>query len=440
MITANHPASPMVLTEIEFQKLKQNVHETLVQSLDLASVSEVDNEQVRGEIAALADRYVDDVPSLDTLHRERLREELTDELYGLGPLEPLLRDGEVSDILVNSPHEVFVERHGKLSRTQVVFADESHLLRIIQRVVSRVGRRIDEVSPVVDARLPDGSRVNAIIPPLAMGGAKLSIRRFLAGFLQLESLVANETLSMDMAQFLAAAVEARLNIVFSGGTGAGKTTMLDALSAAIPTDERVVTIEDSAELVLQHPHVVRLETRPSNQEGFGEYSQRDLVRNSLRMRPDRIIVGEVRGGEALDMLQAMNTGHEGSLSTIHANDTHDALARMELMVMMTGFDLPIPVIRQYIASGVNLVVHLARLKGGVRRVMRITEIAGFEDGTYQLEDVFQSRLTGVDGEGKAKTRFVSTGYQAKCLERFSEFGVRLGESPLLRQTLVKRKS
>ena len=432
------PAAPKTLSEIEFQQLKQDVHEDLVQSLDLASVSEVDNDQVRSEIAVLADRFVDNVPGLDTLHRERLRDELADELYGLGPLEPLLRDNEVSDILVNSPHEVFIEKQGRLSRTQVMFADESHLLRIIQRVVSRVGRRIDEVSPVVDARLPDGSRVNAVIPPLAMGGAKLSIRRFLAGFLQLESLVSNETLSLDMAHFLAAAVEARLNIVFSGGTGAGKTTMLDALSAAIPADERVVTIEDSAELVLQHPHVVRLETRPANQEGFGEYSQRDLVRNSLRMRPDRIIVGEVRGGEALDMLQAMNTGHEGSLSTIHANDTHDALARMELMVMMTGFDLPIPVIRQYIASGVNLVVHLARLKGGLRRVMRITEVVGFRDGAYELEDVYVSRLVGVDDEGRAKTRFVSTGYQAKCLERFSEYGINLGESCLLSRTLVNR--
>ncbi len=429
-----HPSSPTVLNEIEFQQLKQEVHEKLVQSLDLACVSEVENEQVKSEIAALADRHIDDLTKLDTVNRERLRNELPHELYGLGPIEPLLRDKEVSDILVNDPHEVYVERNGQLTRSKVVFANEGHLMRIIQRVVSRVGRRIDEVSPVVDARLPDGSRVNAIIPPLALGGAKLSIRRFVTGFLQLESLVGNDTMSLEIAHFLAAAVESRVNIVISGGTGAGKTTLLDALSAAIPADERVVTIEDSAELVLQHPHVVRLETRPSNNEGFGEFNQRDLVRNSLRMRPDRIIVGEVRGGEALDMLQAMNTGHDGSLSTVHANDTQDALARLELMVMMTGFDLPVSVIRQYIATGIHLVVHVARLKGGIRRVMRVTELTGCIDGAYTFEDVYACRLTGVDSDGRARTRFVAANYQPKCLDRFAEHGIRVGESHLLKNT------
>jgi pilus assembly protein CpaF len=299
------------------------------------------------------------------------------------------------------------------------------LMRIIRRVVSRIGRRIDEVSPLVDARLPDGSRVNAVIPPLALNGPCLSIRRFGARPLELDDLLANDTVLPSIATFLTAAIEARIGCAVSGGTGAGKTTLLNALSASIPADERVVTIEDSAELILQHRHCVRLETRPPNSEGSGEYSQRDLVRNSLRMRPDRIIVGEVRGPEVWDMLQAMNTGHEGSLTTIHANSANDALARLEMMVAMTGFDLPISVVRQYIASGIWMIVHISRLKGGPRRVMSVSEIAGVRDGAYVMKDIFGFRQTGVGPDGVARGKFYSTGYQPVFLERIRAAGIDL---------------
>jgi pilus assembly protein CpaF len=310
-----------------------------------------------------------------------------------------MKDPAISDILVNGPHEVFIERHGRLESAGVIFADERHLMRIIQRIVAKVGRRIDEVSPMVDARLPDGSRVNAIIPPLALDGPKLSIRRFGKHRLTADRLVDIGTAPPEMMQFLEAAVRARISFLISGGTGAGKTTLLNALSAYIPRGERLITIEDSAELMLDHIHVVRLETRDANVEGAGMVTQRDLVRNSLRMRPDRILVGEVRGAEALDMLQAMNTGHEGSLTTIHANDTRDALARLEMMVAMTGLELPIMVVRQYIAAGIRLVAHLTRLQGGARKITRISEVVGIEGGTYRLEDIFGYRQTGVDSEG-----------------------------------------
>ena len=410
--------------EAEFQHRKQRIHQQLVKSMDLAAVDQLDDESIRREVAQLAWEMIDETsPGLEPANRQRLHDELQSELYGLGPLEPLLEDPAVSDILVNGHDEVFVERHGCLEPAPVVFADSDHLMRIIQRVVARVGRRIDEVHPVVDARLPDGSRVNAIIPPLALGGPKLSIRRFVSSSLRLENLVANGSLSEDMAQFLTDAVRARMNILLSGGTGAGKTTLLDALSSAIPTGERIVTVEDSAELVLQHPHVVRLETRPPNNEGEGEFTQRDLLRNSLRMRPDRIIIGEVRGPEALDMLQAMNTGHDGSLSTIHANDTRDALSRLELMVAMTGYRMPVHVVREYIARGVHLVVHVARLKGGIRRVLRVSEVNGFEEGRFRLDDLFTCRLSGVDDRGVAVTQFETAPLPPQCLKRFEEYGV-----------------
>jgi pilus assembly protein CpaF len=412
--------------EVEFQRLKADIHQELVESLDLVGFTPIDSSAVRSQVREHSRQLVRARRlKLDTSTLDRLLAEICDEVFGLGPLERLFQDSAVSDILVNHAHEVYVERRGRLERSDVIFADDRHVLRIIQRIVARVGRRIDEASPMVDARLEDGSRINAVVPPLAIGGPKLSIRRFGVQHLDLDFLLECGSLSANMATFLRGAVTARQSMVISGGTGAGKTTLLDALSMSIPSDERLVTVEDSAELILQHPHVVRLETRPRNTEGAGEISPRDLVRNSLRMRPDRIIVGEVRGPEALDMLQAMNTGHEGSLTTIHANDTHDALARLEMMVAMSRFDLPIPVVRQYIASGVRILVQLARLKGGVRRVMRVTEVLGVQGGEYRLEDIFGFRQEGLDDEGCARGSFFSTGYQPRCLDRFADCGVNL---------------
>jgi pilus assembly protein CpaF len=411
--------------ELEFQRIKTAIHEELVESLDLSMIGRIDEEQLRSEIVRLAEelcRYRR--KTLKDIDQQRMIAELVDEVFGLGPLEVLMRDPSVSDILVNHAHEVYVERQGRLELTDVVFADDQHVLRIIQRIVAQVGRRIDEVSPMVDARLPDGSRVNAVVPPLALSGPKLSIRRFGITPLTIDDLTANGSVLPQMVNFLAAAVESRISFLISGGTGSGKTTLLDALSAFIPHDERLVTIEDSAELILQHPHVVRMETRNPNTEGSGEISQRDLVRNSLRMRPDRILIGEVRGPEALDMLQAMNTGHEGSLTTIHANDTLDALARLEIMVAMTGFDLPISVVRQYIAAGISLVVHLARLKGGARRVMRISEIVEVKSDTFTMEDIFGFEQTGVQN-GEATGRFYATGYRPQCLDRLRASGTDL---------------
>jgi pilus assembly protein CpaF len=334
----------------------------------------------------------------------------------------------VTDILVNRAHEVYVERHGQLELSDVIFADDAHVLRIIQRLTSRVGRRIDEVTPMVDARLPDGSRINAIIPPLALNGPVLSIRRFGAEPLRMDDLLELGSLTPEMAEFLIACVEARVSVLISGGAGAGKTTMLNALSAGIPPGERLVTIEDSAELKLQHRHVIRLETRPANTEGAGAITQRELVRNSLRMRPDRILVGEVRGAEALDMLQAMNTGHEGSMTTIHANDARDALARLEMMVAMAGFELPVPVIRKYIGAGIQLIVHLARLRGGARRVMGISEIVGVEEGEYQVADVFGFEQTGISADGRALGEFFVTGYRPRLLGRLRAAGCTLSDS------------
>ncbi len=412
--------------ELRFQQLKVAIHEKLVDSLDLSLLAHVAQSELEKEVRAVASEIVrEEAPKLPAEETNRLLDELFHEVFGLGPLEPLMQSDHISDILVNHPHEVFIERSGRLEKSDVIFADEAHLMRIIQRVVSRVGRRIDEVSPMVDARLPDGSRVNAVIPPLALDGPTLSIRRFGRRPLQVEDLTDSNSIHSDIVEFLAAAVEARVSFLISGGTGAGKTTLLNALTRFIPLDERLLTVEDSAELRLLHKHVVRMETRPPNTEGAGEITQRSLVRNSLRMRPDRIIIGEVRGAEALDMLQAMNTGHEGSLTTIHANDARDALARLELMVAMAGFELPIPVVRQYIASGLSLVVHLARLKGGIRRVMRVSEIVGLRDGGLQQEDIFGFEQTGVDDTGVAQGEFYVTGYRPLCLGRLRAAGIRL---------------
>ncbi|MFK7768962.1 MAG: CpaF family protein [Mariniblastus sp.] len=430
----------VVSDEIQFQSLKAKIHESLVSSLDLVSAKGLSDEKLRTQLRPFIEEEIalSDSKYLKTLSNEmraRLASELHEEMFGLGPLEKLMRDPTVSDILVNHCHEVFVERNGMLELSEVVFADNTHLMRIIQRIVSAVGRRVDEVCPMVDARLPDGSRVNAVIPPLAIDGPKLSIRRFGKFHLGLESIVNYQTMTTAMSEFLAAAVRAKVSIVVSGGTGAGKTTLLNALSSKINEGERVVTIEDSAELLLQHRHVARLETRPANSEGVGELTQRDLLRNSLRMRPDRIIVGEVRGPEALDMLQAMNTGHEGSMSTIHANDTIDAINRLELMIAMSKLELPIEVVRSYIAAGINLLVHVARLKGGVRRVTRISELQKSTDGGYTLNDIFRFKRTGTDESGKAKGVFETTGYRPNCLDRFFEEGVDFCESLLEEQTV-----
>ncbi len=427
--TGMQTASPDVdPSEVEFQKLKTAVHEELIESLDLSVLGEMDHDLLVAEISRLAQEICRERgKQLSEEGLERLVRGLSDEIFGLGPLEDLMKDATISDILVNGPHEVFVERGGRLERANVVFADEQHLMRIIQRVVTKVGRRIDEVSSMVDARLPDGSRVNAIIPPLALEGPKLSIRRFGAKRLTAADLTAHGSARPEMMQFLAAAVQSRLSFLISGGTGSGKTTLLNALSAFIPQGERLITIEDSAELLLDHPHVVRLETRDANVEGAGMVVQRDLVRNSLRMRPDRILVGEVRGAEALDMLQAMNTGHEGSLTTIHANDTRDALARLEMMVAMTGLELPISVVRQYIAAGIRLVVHLSRLQGGARKILRISEVLGLENGSFRIEDIFGYRQTGVDADKNAVGQFYATGYRPACLERLETSGAPIAD-------------
>jgi pilus assembly protein CpaF len=391
-LAAKSSRVPAHVDEMErrFQTLKADIHQELVESLDLSRVGQADGEGLLPQARAIAQRMCRTRgDALGKMDRERLLDELMSELFGLGPLDRLMEDPEVTDILVNDPYTVYIERRGRLELTNVVFADAEHLMRIIRRVVSRIGRRIDEVCPLVDARLPDGSRVNAVIPPLALDGPALSIRRFGASPLRLEDLLTNRSLLTTMAEFLTAAVKSRVGFLISGGTGAGKTTLLNALSASIPADERIVTIEDSAELILQHRHCVRMETRPPNSEGAGEYTQRDLVKNSLRMRPDRIVVGEVRGAEVWDMLQAMNTGHDGSLTTVHANSPRDVIARLETMVLLAGMDLPVAAIREQIASAVNVIVQQARGADGRRRIVEIAEITGVEGTRVQMQTLYR---------------------------------------------------
>ncbi|HEY8411093.1 MAG TPA: CpaF family protein, partial [Pyrinomonadaceae bacterium] len=389
-----------------FQEMKARLHRTLINRMDLTKLSSLTQEQVHAEVSRLAESVLaQEAAPLSAAERERLVNDVQHELFGLGPLEPLLADPTISDILVNSHNTIYIERRGKIEATNVRFKDDEHLMRVIERIVSSVGRRIDESSPMVDARLQDGSRVNAIIPPLSIDGPVVSIRRFGADPLRMAALVENKALTKDIADMLQMVVHARLNLLISGGTGAGKTTLLNALSAFIPETERIVTIEDSAELQLQQPHVVRLETRPPNIEGKGEVTQRDLVRNALRMRPDRIVIGEVRGGEAIDMLQAMNTGHDGSLTTIHANTPRDALARLETMIQMTGMRLSDRAMRQQVASAINLVVQVARLSDGSRRITSISEITGMEGETITMQEIFQYERTGVDQQGQVLGRF-----------------------------------
>lgn len=409
-----------------FQEIKSRLHRAIISRIDLTKLNTLAPDRVHAEVSRLAEDLLlaENLP-LSTVERDRLVGEVQHELFGLGPLEPLLADPSISDILVNSFSSIYIERRGKLERTSITFKDDEHLMRVIERIVSTVGRRIDEAQPMVDARLPDGSRVNAIIPPLAIDGPTLSIRRFGADPLRMPTLIEYGTLTKEIAILFEMCVRARLNIIISGGTGAGKTTLLNALSAYIPPDERIVTIEDSAELQLQQPHIVRLETRPANIEGKGEVTQRDLVKNALRMRPDRIVIGEVRGGEAIDMLQAMNTGHDGSLTTIHANSPRDALARLETMIQMTGMRLSDRAMRQQVASAVNVVIQVARLTDGTRRITSISEITGMEGEMITMQEIFQFERTGLDGTGKVLGRFRSNGIRPRFAERFQQYGMQL---------------
>jgi pilus assembly protein CpaF len=409
-----------------FQEMKARLHRALINRMDLTKLGALAPEQLNAEVSRLAESVLaTEALPLSAVERERLVGEVRHELFGLGPLEPLLNDPTISDILVNTHNRIYIERGGRLETTNVAFKDDEHLMRVIERIVSSVGRRIDESSPMVDARLADGSRVNAIIPPLSIDGPVLSIRRFGSEPLRMDALIENRALTREIAEMLEMCVKARLNVLISGGTGAGKTTLLNALSAFIPEDQRIVTIEDSAELQLQQPHVVRLETRPPNIEGRGEVTQRDLVKNALRMRPDRIVIGEVRGGESIDMLQAMNTGHDGSLTTIHANTPRDALARLETMIQMTGMRLSDRAMRQQVASAIQLVVQVARLSDGTRRITSISEITGMEGDTITMQEIFQYERTGVDREGKLTGRFRATGIRPRFSERLKACGIQL---------------
>ena len=412
-----------------FQELKFSVHRTLLERINLDALGSRPPDQARQEVKPVIGRIVgEERTPLSFAEKEQLIEEVLDEVFGLGPLEPLLRDRTVSDILVTTPRMVYIERAGKLERTNIEFKDNAHLQRIIERIVSRVGRRVDESSPMVDARLPDGSRVNAVIPPLAVDGPLLSIRRFGGAPLQPVDLLRNQSITDPMMEVLRACVKARLNIIISGGTGAGKTTFLNMLSGFISPMERIVTIEDAAELQLRQPHVARLETRPANIEGKGAIVQRNLLVNALRMRPDRIIVGEVRGEEALDMLQAMNTGHDGSLTTVHANTPRDAVSRLEMMVSMSNANINLRSIRQQISSAVDLFVQISRMSDGSRRVTYITECVGMEGDQITSQDLFVFERTGISKDGRVMGRFKATGIRPKFSERLKAAGLDLPPS------------
>ena len=407
-----------------FLALKRELHQQIVTKLNPAVLRSMKEDELKEEVRRQTEALCQErAELLNTVERERLVIEVLDETFGLGPLEQLLRDPDISDILINGPKSIYIEKRGRLTKSPVVFADERHLVQVVQRIVGKVGRRIDETNPLCDARLMDGSRFNAVLSPIALDGASVSIRRFGNKPLLAETLIANKSITKEMLQFLSACVQARVNVVISGGTGSGKTTLLNALSRYIPADERVVTIEDAAELRLQQPHVVRLETRPANIEGHGEITTRDLVKNALRMRPERIIVGECRGGEALDMLQAMNTGHDGSMTTIHANTPRDAISRMEMMVGMAGFELPIWVIRKQVASTINIIVQAARLIGGPRKIIKITEITGMEGDVVSMQDIFEFKQTGLDDDRVAVGHFVANGIRPAILAKLQACGI-----------------
>jgi pilus assembly protein CpaF len=421
-----------------FDELKRIIHSKLVDKLDLSRVSDLAGDTLRREIRLVVERLCDtENPLLNRVERERLIDEVLDETFGFGPLEALLKDPTISDILVNGPHKIFVERRGKLEKTDVKFRDNDHLLQIIDRIVSKVGRRVDETSPMVDARLPDGSRVNAIIPPLALDGPSMSIRRFGANPLKLEDLLNYKAFTPEMAMLMEACIKARLNIVISGGTGCGKTTLLNTLSSFIPHDERVITIEDAAELQLQQDHVVRLETRPANIEGKGRIDTRDLVRNALRMRPERIIIGECRGAEALDMLQAMNTGHSGSMTTLHANTCRDAQARLETMIMMAGMELPIKAMRQQISSAVDLIIQANRLQGGPRKITAICEVLGMEGDVIIMQELFRFKQLGIDQNGRSYGQYEATGVRPGFIPRLEAAGIKLPTNMFQERVLMR---
>jgi len=422
------PAKGSVISERsqQLQELKSRLHRKLVERLDLARMQTGDQDTARQQVKEVVGQLADEEQAILNFNdRQRLINEVIDEVFGLGPLEVVLKDPTVTDILVNGPRQVFVERKGKLELTEVQFKDDEHLLHIIDKIVSAVGRRCDEVSPMVDARLPDGSRVNAIIPPLSIDGPSMSIRRFGTDPIRIEDLIRFKSVAREMIDFLECCVKGRLNILIVGGTGSGKTTLLNNLSGFIPDTERIVTIEDAAELILQQPHVVRLESRPPNIEGKGRVTIRDLLINTLRMRPDRIIVGEVRGSETLDMLQAMNTGHDGSMTTVHANSPRDAIARIETMVSMAGFELPVKAIRQQVSSAINVLVQGARLTGGPRKILQISEITGMEGDTITMQDIFTYTQEGLDGSGRAYGSFRSTGLRPTFLDRLKAYGTEL---------------
>ncbi len=424
--------------ENSFEILKQQIHGKLVDKLDMSRVGELEGDTLRREIRLVVEHLCDTEDTLlNRSERELLISEVLDETFGLGPLEALLKDASISDILINGPKNVYVERRGRIEKTAVTFRDNDHLMQIIDRIISKVGRRVDETCPMVDARMMDGSRFNAIIPPLALDGACVSIRRFGANPLKLEDLLNYKAFTPEMVMLLEGAIKARLNIIISGGTGSGKTTLLNTLSSFISNSDRIITIEDAAELQLQQDHVVRLETRPANIEGKGAITATDLVRNALRMRPERIIIGECRGPETLDMLQAMNTGHEGSLTTVHANTPRDAIARMETMIMMCGFDLPLKAMRAQIASAVDLVVQANRLQGGPRKITHITEIVGMEQDTIIMQEVYRYTQEGIDETGRAYGQFTATGIRPTFMGRLEAAGVRLPSSAFRQRVMLE---
>lgn len=408
----------------DFSELKQRLHRQVIEALDLSVVSKLNPDLLRTELSNLVEHLLEQESApLNIREREQLIAEIQNEVMGLGPLEPLVQDPTVNDILVNRHDQVYVERFGKLHLTDVKFRDETHLRKIIEKIVSAVGRRIDESSPMVDARLLDGSRVNAIIPPLALDGSSISIRKFSKDKLQIDDLIEKRSLTPEIAELLRGIVEARLNVLIAGGTGCGKTTILNILSGFIPNDERIITIEDAAELQLRQEHVVRLETRPANVEGKGEVSQRDLVKNTLRMRPDRIVMGEVRGAECLDMLQAMNTGHDGSLTTIHANTPRDALTRVETLVSLAGLNISSKGLRHYISSAIDVILQLTRLSDGSRKMTSLQEVTGMEGEIITLQEIFSFEQTALDENRKVKGRFAATGVRPKFVEKFKALGI-----------------
>lgn len=409
-----------------YLSLKRRLHHEVIGAIDLELVERLDEEELAHEVRRKAIELAGkNSELLSAQERDKLVEEVMDEAFGYGPIEPLMRDHAISDILINGPRQLFVEKQGKLEASPVAFHDENHLMQIVKRIVAATGRRIDEKSPMVDARLPDGSRLNAIMKPLALNGPLISIRRFGTRPLEIEDLLKYGSIAEEMVEFLSACVRSRVNVVISGGTGSGKTTLLNCLSRYIPRTERVATIEDAAELQLQQPHVVKMETRPANSEGEGEVTIRDLLKNTLRMRPDRIIVGECRGAETLDMLQAMNTGHEGSLTTVHANTPRDAISRMEMMIGMGGFELPVWVIRKQIADSINVIVQVSRLLGGQRKVVKISELTGIEAETPMMHDLFEFVQTGIDEEDNAVGEFRATGMRPECIHKLNASGAEL---------------